>query len=80
MIYTSGTTGVPKGVMLTHDNVCRNLLSIGELIELIETKFNREEKVFLSFLPVAHSFERVGDITVVLMQECKFIMHKVWKP
>ena len=60
LIYTSGTTGVPKGVMLTHDNVCRNLLSIGELIELIETKFNMEEKELLSFLPVAHSFETVG--------------------
>ena len=46
--------------MLTHDNVCRNLLSIGELIEIIESKYNMEEKVFLSFLPVAHSFERVG--------------------
>lgn len=60
LIYTSGTTGVPKGVMLTHDNVCRNLLSIGELIELIESRYNMEERVFLSFLPVAHSFERVG--------------------
>jgi long-chain acyl-CoA synthetase len=60
LIYTSGTTGVPKGVMLTHNNVCSNLLSIGELIELIEHKYNMEEKVFLSFLPVAHSFERVG--------------------
>ena len=60
LIYTSGTTGLPKGVMLTHDNVCRNLLSIGELIDLIQDKYGMEEKAFLSFLPVAHSFERVG--------------------
>ena len=60
LIYTSGTTGLPKGVMLTHDNVCRNLLSIGELIDLIQDKYNMTEKAFLSFLPVAHSFERVG--------------------
>ncbi|GIS42243.1 MAG: hypothetical protein Ct9H90mP15_02830 [Candidatus Neomarinimicrobiota bacterium] len=46
--------------MLTHDNVCRNLLSIGELIDLIQEKYNMTEKAFLSFLPVAHSFERVG--------------------
>ena len=46
--------------MLTHDNVCRNLLSIGELIDLIQEKYGMTEKAFLSFLPVAHSFERVG--------------------
>ena len=36
------------------------MLSIGELIDLIQEKHNMTEKAFLSFLPVAHSFERVG--------------------
>ncbi len=60
-IYTSGTTGASKGVMLTHGN----LLSNAE--DAIAVLGVNESDNILSFLPVAHSFERTaGYYTVVL--------------
>lgn len=54
LIYTSGTTGDPKGVMLTHGNMMSNVEGISQIIT-----FDSTEK-FLSFLPLSHSFERMG--------------------
>lgn len=54
LIYTSGTTGNPKGVMLTHRNLCENLKSALTRLRL------REGGRHLSFLPLCHSFERLG--------------------
>ena len=65
LIYTSGTTGNPKGVMLSHANICNNLLSIDDNIKAA-MELNPELKPadgierFVSFLPISHSFERVG--------------------
>ena len=52
IVYTSGTTGRPKGVMLSHDNIVSNLKAIHLRLAA------REDDVFLSFLPLSHTFER----------------------
>ncbi|KUL27643.1 AMP-dependent synthetase/ligase [Chlorobium limicola] len=54
IIYTSGTTGLPKGVMLTHGNLCENVKSCSSVIRLDETDCS------LSFLPLSHAYERTG--------------------
>jgi len=54
IVYTSGTTGKPKGVMLTHRNVVSDVKAVLERIA--PTK----DDVFLSFLPLSHTFERTG--------------------
>jgi len=50
LIYTSGTTGKPKGVMLTHKNLCSNFQSIDKL------KLFSERDTFISILPLHHSY------------------------
>ncbi|BAR56270.1 long-chain acyl-CoA synthetase [Bradyrhizobium diazoefficiens] len=54
IVYTSGTTGRPKGVMLSHDNVVANVKAIAHRIAA------SPDDVFLSFLPLSHTFERTG--------------------
>ena len=54
VVYTSGTTGKPKGVMLTHHNVVSDVKAVLERIA------PTVDDVFLSFLPLSHTFERTG--------------------
>jgi long-chain acyl-CoA synthetase len=53
LIYTSGTGGTPRGVMLTHANILHNIWSAFDLLEEV----GRGDEVFLSFLPLSHSYE-----------------------
>jgi long-chain acyl-CoA synthetase len=52
VVYTSGTTGRPKGVMLSHRNILCNAEAVLKLIP------GYREDIYLSFLPLSHTFER----------------------
>ncbi|MFQ5355131.1 MAG: AMP-dependent synthetase/ligase [Mariprofundaceae bacterium] len=54
LVYTSGTTANPKGVMLSHGNLMANLEAVPNVVE-----FGEDDKM-LSFLPLAHSLERMA--------------------
>ena len=55
-IYTSGTGGAPKGVMLSHGNILANCKGAYHLLE----SFGLGAEVFLSFLPLSHSYEHTA--------------------
>jgi len=56
IIYTSGTGGAPKGVMLHHGAILHNCT--GARDALAELDLGKE--VFLSFLPLSHSYEHTA--------------------
>ncbi|MFA7201104.1 MAG: AMP-binding protein [Bacteroidales bacterium] len=51
IIYTSGTTSSPKGVMLSHKALSTQLHMLDTLVRL------RQDDVFLSVLPLSHTYE-----------------------
>lgn len=55
IIYTSGTTGVPKGVMLSHQNIYSNVMFSKESFPFEDAPSSK----VLSFLPLNHIFEKM---------------------
>jgi long-chain acyl-CoA synthetase len=64
LIYTSGTTGAPKGVMLTHKNICSQFKQ--EIVPL-----GSEDRI-LSILPVWHIFERGFEMLAISRGACTY--------
>ncbi len=56
LIYTSGTAGAPKGVMLSHGAILSNCAGAHQVL----AKLGLEDEVFLSFLPLSHSYEHTA--------------------
>jgi len=62
IVYTSGTTGRPKGVMLSHHNILSN--AAAACLEVLTTG---PDDMFLSFLPLSHTFERTVGYYLTVM-------------
>ncbi len=57
VIHTSGTGGTPKGVMLSHGAILSNCKGA---LEAFADAIVEDQEVFLSFLPLSHSYEHTA--------------------
>ncbi|XP_030500223.2 long chain acyl-CoA synthetase 4 [Cannabis sativa] len=65
IMYTSGTTGDPKGVLISNESIISLLAGVRRLLESVNEKLT-EKDVFLSYLPLAHIFDRVIEELFIL--------------
>ncbi|NXH92022.1 ACSL1 ligase, partial [Edolisoma coerulescens] len=63
--FTSGTTGNPKGAMITHQNIVSNTSAFVKTTE--KTFMPSSDDVLISFLPLAHMFERIVEVSICLL-------------
>ena len=64
IIYTSGTSGNPKGVVLSHGGILSNCEGA---VELLETLTKRKDPVFLTWLPLSHSYEHTVQFIQIIV-------------
>jgi len=67
ILYTSGTTDLPKGVMLTHKNLCSNFYSLNRF------KLFSHRDVVLSVLPLYHSYPLMTTLIVPILSGAKVV-------
>lgn len=71
IIYTSGTTGNAKGVMLSHRNLCSNIVAS------LHAHKCTEKDVWLSILPMAHTYElSIGVLYPIFCGACVYYIQK----
>jgi long-chain acyl-CoA synthetase len=62
LIFTSGTTDTSKGVMLSHKNICHDIMAVSQLI------YADHNDSILSILPLHHTYEcTAGFLTMVYL-------------
>jgi long-chain acyl-CoA synthetase len=65
ILYTSGTSGYSKAVMLSHKNLTANAYSAATMIDV------ESANVFLSVLPMSHTYEFTLGFITPLIKGCK---------
>ncbi len=71
IIYTSGTTGNAKGVMLSHRNLCSNIIAS------FHAHKAGSKDVWLSILPMAHTYElSIGVLYPIFCGACVYYIQK----
>jgi long-chain acyl-CoA synthetase len=64
IIYTSGTSGNPKGVILSHGGILSNCEGA---VELLQTLTKKKDPIFLTWLPLSHSYEHTVQFIQIIV-------------
>jgi len=64
IIYTSGTSGNPKGVILSHGGILANCEGA---LELLNPLIKKKDPIFLTWLPLSHSYEHAVQFIQILL-------------
>ena len=64
IIYTSGTSGYPKGVILSHGGILSNCEGA---VELLKPLIKKKEPIFLTWLPLSHSYEHTVQFIQIIV-------------
>ena len=64
IIYTSGTSGNPKGVILSHGGILANCEGAYDLLKPL---IKKRDPVFLTWLPLSHSYEHTVQFVQILL-------------
>jgi len=75
IIYTSGTGGNPKGVILSHGGILNNLEGAKEIVKPLIDK----RPVFLTWLPLSHSYEHTVQFVQIVVGAKIFYAEKIEK-
>lgn len=73
LLYTSGTTGVPKGAMLTHDNLFSNASTIAKRLEM-----TNEDRVLL-VAPAYHAAAQTVCMNNAIVSGATLVIHSRWQ-
>ncbi len=76
IIYTSGTSGNPKGVVLSHGGILSNCEGAVELLEILTKK---KDPVFLTWLPLSHSYEHTVQFIQIIVEAKVFYAESLEK-
>jgi len=75
VIYTSGTGGNPKGVILSHGGILNNLEGACEIMKPLIDK----RPIFLTWLPLSHSYEHTVQFAQIAVGAKVFYAEKIEK-
>ncbi len=75
IIYTSGTGGNPKGVILSHGGILNNLVGACEIMKPLF----KSRPVFLTWLPLSHSYEHCVQFAQIAVGAKVFYAEKIEK-